>query len=222
MARNPLSAAIHTMVTICEMSAYAPSGAQKPWLAQVVPPSKTSTTATTPAEKNRFEMIPARWSPNAPDMTNIAAGNEPITVRTHPRSENPDVTAREAEPAIENASAARTAIRMNNTAAAAVLPRCNPPLRAFSRTPDNGGMPDGEGRARVSGHPHAGPKTGDKPDRQPEAWPGAGITANAMLPWLGTAGLPVQWSRGVGRGVYGAGEVHPSGRRRQPRLFLAS
>ena len=126
MARNPLSAAIHTMVTICEMSAYAPSGAQKPWLAQVVPPSKTSTTATTPAEKNRFEMIPARWSPNAPDMTNIAAGNEPITVRTHPRSENPDVTAREAEPAIENASAARTAIRMNNTAAAAVLPRCNP------------------------------------------------------------------------------------------------
>jgi len=30
------------------------------------------------------------------------------------------------------------------------------------------------------------------------------------------------WSRGVGHGVYGAGEVHPPGGRAQPPLFLAS
>ena len=31
-----------------------------------------------------------------------------------------------------------------------------------------------------------------------------------------------QWSLGVGHGVDGAGEVHPSGRRRWPPHFLAS
>jgi hypothetical protein len=36
MARNLLGTAIHTMVTSCEMSAYAPSGAQKPSLAYPV------------------------------------------------------------------------------------------------------------------------------------------------------------------------------------------
>jgi Protein of unknown function (DUF1697) len=103
-----------------------------------VPPSRTSTTASTPAEKNRFEMIPARWSPNAPDMTNIAAGNETITARTHPRADNADVTWCEPEPAIENASAARTVMRTNNTAASAALEAVaaapQPPLPASRST----------------------------------------------------------------------------------------
>jgi len=55
-------------------------------------------------------------------------------------------------------------------------------------------MRDDEGRAGVLRF-LSGPKTGDKPDPQPEAW-------------------------GVGRGVYGTGEVHPSGGRRQPPVFL--
>ena len=36
------------------------------------------------------------------------------------------------------------------------------------------------------------------------------------------AGLPVYRSRGLGRRVYGPGEVHPSGGRRQPALSLVS
>jgi len=50
--------------------------------------------------------------------------------------------------------------------------------------------------APASGDPRSGPKSGDKPDPQPEAW-------------------------GLGRGMYGAGEVHPPGGRRQAPLFLA-
>ena len=71
-------------------------------------------------------------------MTNIAAGNDTITVRTHPRSENPDVTWGEPEPAIENASAARTVMRTNNTAAIAALEAIaaapQPPLPASRST----------------------------------------------------------------------------------------
>ena len=55
---------------------YAPSGAQKPPLSQVVPPSTPSTTAPTPAAKSAFEISPARQSPNTPDMISIARGNE--------------------------------------------------------------------------------------------------------------------------------------------------
>ena len=51
--------------------------------------------------------------------------------------------------------------------------------------------------APVAGDPSSGPKTGDNADPRPEAW-------------------------GVGRGMYGAGEVHPSGGRRQAPLFLTS
>ena len=51
--------------------------------------------------------------------------------------------------------------------------------------------------APVAGDPSSGPKTGDNPDPQPEAW-------------------------GVGHGMYGPGEVHPSGGRRRAPLFLAS
>jgi len=49
--------------------------------------------------------------------------------------------------------------------------------------------------APVSGDPRSGPKTGAKPDPQYEAG-------------------------GVGRRTYGAGEVHPSGGRRQAPHFL--
>jgi hypothetical protein len=58
---------------------YALSGGQNPCLAHVVPPARTSTTAATPTPKNPFEMTPARQSPNALDMTNIASGNKMIT-----------------------------------------------------------------------------------------------------------------------------------------------
>ena len=51
--------------------------------------------------------------------------------------------------------------------------------------------------APVAGDPSSGPKTGDNPDPQPEAW-------------------------GVGHETYGAGEVHPSGGRGQAPHFLAS
>src|SRR6185295_17066627 len=69
-----------------------PSGAQKPSLAHVVPPSSASTTASTPTEKSLLEMSCALQSPNAPAMTNIAAGKARTTVRTHPRSARADVT----------------------------------------------------------------------------------------------------------------------------------
>jgi hypothetical protein len=61
------------------MNRDAPSGAQNPSLAQVVPPSRTSRTAATPTPKSAFEIVPARQNPKAPDMTNIAAGKEAIT-----------------------------------------------------------------------------------------------------------------------------------------------
>ena len=51
--------------------------------------------------------------------------------------------------------------------------------------------------APVAGDSRSGPKTGDNADPQPEAW-------------------------GVGHETYGAGEVHPSGGRRQAPLFLPS
>jgi len=54
----------------------APSGAQNPPLSHVVPPSKTSTTAPTPAAKSAFEIRPARQRPNAEAIISIARGNE--------------------------------------------------------------------------------------------------------------------------------------------------
>src|SRR5262245_9815539 len=97
------------LITATQMSAiagemnreYAPSGAQKPSLAQVVPDSRTSTTAATPTAKNPFDMTPARQSPNAPDMTNIAAGNETITAPAHVTSFSPDVSVSFPESATE-------------------------------------------------------------------------------------------------------------------------
>jgi hypothetical protein len=102
MTRRPLIAAIHPRAMIGEMNReYAPSGAQIPSLAHVVPPIRTSTTAATPAEKNAFEIIPARQSPNVPAMINIAAGNDAITIKTHDKSLSPDVISLFPEPAIE-------------------------------------------------------------------------------------------------------------------------
>src|SRR5262249_37454219 len=100
---------------------YAPSGAPNPLLAPVVPPQRVSTTAATPTAKNRLEMPPDRKSPKAPDITNIAAGNEAITKPAQVRSFSPDVTPTSAEPAIECASAALTLTSTRMTAASAVL-----------------------------------------------------------------------------------------------------
>src|SRR3954471_23432998 len=88
----------------------APSGAQIPLLAHVVPPAKTSGTAATPTQNNAFEIIPARQSPNVPAMISIAAGNETITAQTHEKSFRPDVSGSVPEPAIEYARAAPTMI----------------------------------------------------------------------------------------------------------------
>jgi hypothetical protein len=49
-------------------------------------------------------------------MTDIAAENDTITDRAHARSLSPDVTSVLPDPAIENASAARTVMRANNVA----------------------------------------------------------------------------------------------------------
>lgn len=57
-----------------------PVGAEKPSLAQVVPPSRTRITHATPAPNAAFEMSPARQSPNEPATINIADGNARITV----------------------------------------------------------------------------------------------------------------------------------------------
>ena len=58
----------------------------------MVPPSKTSTTAATPAAKSTFEINPARQSPNALAMTSIARGNDVNTTPVHAKSFNPDVS----------------------------------------------------------------------------------------------------------------------------------
>ena len=71
---------------------YAPSGAQNPPLSHVVPPSKTSTTAATPAAKSPFEISPARQSPNVPAMISIARGNEVNTAQVQVKSFSPDVS----------------------------------------------------------------------------------------------------------------------------------
>jgi hypothetical protein len=71
---------------------WAPSGAQNPPLSHVVPPSKASTTAATPAAKSAFEISPARHSPNAADMVNMALGNELNTKAAHTKSFRPDVS----------------------------------------------------------------------------------------------------------------------------------
>jgi hypothetical protein len=54
-------------------------------------------------------------------MTNIAAGNDTITVRANARSASPDATWRWPRSAIENASPARTVIRKNKMPAIAAL-----------------------------------------------------------------------------------------------------
>src|ERR1700730_10590197 len=77
----------------------APSGAQNPSLIQVVPPSTPSTTATTPTVNSEFEIIPARQSPNAPDIISIARGNEINTASAHAKSLSPDASAPFPEPA---------------------------------------------------------------------------------------------------------------------------
>jgi hypothetical protein len=73
MTRSPLMPINHARPMIVETNReYAPSGAQNPWLAHVVPPSRTRTTAATPAEKIAFEMIPARQSPNDPRWEKVS------------------------------------------------------------------------------------------------------------------------------------------------------
>src|SRR5439155_25356565 len=75
--RTRLATTTHTRLMMGETNReYAPSGAQNPPLSHVVPPSKTSTTAATPAAKSPFEISPARQSPNVPAMISIARGNE--------------------------------------------------------------------------------------------------------------------------------------------------
>jgi hypothetical protein len=65
---------------------WAPSGAQIPSFAHVVPPNRTSTTAATPAENDRLEIIRACRSPNVPAMTSIAAGNAATTTPAQRRT----------------------------------------------------------------------------------------------------------------------------------------
>ena len=77
------------------------SGAQNPALIQVLPPSTPSTTATTPTVNSEFEVIPARQSPNTPDMISIARGNQINTASAHAKSLSPDASAPFPEPAIE-------------------------------------------------------------------------------------------------------------------------
>jgi hypothetical protein len=69
-----------------------PSGAQNPPLTQVVLPSKTSTTAATPAAKSEFDICRARQSPKAAAMISIARGNEVNTKPAHTKSFRPDVS----------------------------------------------------------------------------------------------------------------------------------
>src|SRR5207244_11110150 len=117
-----------------------PPGAPVAPPAQVVPPARTGTTAATPAPKNAFEMIPARWSPNVPAMINIAAGNDAITIKTHERSLSPDVIWVLPEPAIEYASAAFSVMSRKKTAPRAALEAvaavAHPPLPASRSSVD--------------------------------------------------------------------------------------
>ena len=79
-----------------------------PWL--LLPPAKAA-----------FEMIPARQSPNDPDMISIAAGNDATIVKIHERSLSPDVIWLLPEPAIEYASARFSVKSTNKTAPRAAL-----------------------------------------------------------------------------------------------------
>src|SRR5712691_2633950 len=99
----------------------APSGAQNPPLSHVVPPSKTSTTAATPAAKSAFEISPARHSPNDPAMISIARGNEVNTTPAHAKSFSPDASVPFPEPAIEYARAAPTLMSKKNRPPRAAL-----------------------------------------------------------------------------------------------------
>src|SRR6185437_12052019 len=90
IVRKPLTTTTHRYRMTPETIPYPPSGAQKPSRAQVVPPSRTSTTAATPSANAALEIISARQSPNDPAMTNIAAENNTITDRAHPRSLSAD------------------------------------------------------------------------------------------------------------------------------------
>src|SRR5262245_3020700 len=77
--------------------------------------------AVTPSAKPRLERIPARQSPNDPDMITIAVGNALRTIRAQVRSLSPDVSMLFPEPAIEYASAAPIVTMTNQTPANAVL-----------------------------------------------------------------------------------------------------
>src|SRR5882672_7508521 len=100
--RTLLTTTTHAKRRMGETSrANTPSGAQTPSLIHVVPPSTPSTTATTPTVKSAFEIIPARHSPNTPDMISIARGNEINTASAHARSLSPDASVPFPEPAIE-------------------------------------------------------------------------------------------------------------------------
>ncbi len=87
----------------------------------MVPPSKVSTTAATPAANSAFEINPARQSPNAADMISIARGNELNTTQAHAKSFRPDVTVLFPEPAIEYVRAALTAMSRRKSTPTAVL-----------------------------------------------------------------------------------------------------
>lgn len=86
-----------------------------------MPPTRTSTTAATPAQKSAFEIISARHSPNVPAMISIARGKELTTMHTHTRSFSPDVSVSFPEPAIEYARAAPTAMSAQSIPPSAAL-----------------------------------------------------------------------------------------------------
>ena len=88
--RIALRTAIHTSATIGRMTrAKAPSGAQTPSLAHVVPPATPSTTTATPTANTAFEIALACHSPNDPAMISIAAGNQINTVPAAAKSFSP-------------------------------------------------------------------------------------------------------------------------------------
>jgi hypothetical protein len=123
---------------IPETIAYAPTVAQKPSRAQLVPPSRTSTTAATPAAPAAFEVIPARQSPNDPAMTNIAAENDTTTDRAPRQIVESGCDPVSAGAGDRESSAARTVMRANNIAPSAALEAATavaqPPLPASHRS----------------------------------------------------------------------------------------
>src|SRR5262245_37380775 len=90
----------------------------------------------TPERNQRFEMAPARYRPNDPDMTTMAAGKNANSCRTQEKALRPEANCGFIEPAVYASVAVMVRCRKRSALSAvlaAVCARPHPPTPASAR-----------------------------------------------------------------------------------------